>query len=140
GPSIDARLESLFARGIDPDEQGAGGGLTDWPSRADVRAFASEADRRVADALAHADVERPGHPLLDRAEAVFSILEHEAMHQETLLYMWERLPLVQKRAPQLYRPRVGGAPPRQEWIEIPSGCATLGVSRNAIPFGWDDEF
>src|SRR5436853_7111631 len=46
GPSIDARLESLFARGIDPDEQGTGGGLTDWPSRADVRAFASEADRR----------------------------------------------------------------------------------------------
>src|SRR5881396_349902 len=36
GPSIDARLESLFARGIDPDEQGTGGGLTDWPSRADV--------------------------------------------------------------------------------------------------------
>ena len=50
-----------------------------------------EADRRVVDVLATADLDRPGHPLLDRAEAVFTILEHEAMHQETLLYMWQRL-------------------------------------------------
>ena len=47
----------------------------------------------------HADLDRPGHPLLDRAEAVFAILEHEAMHQETLLYMWHRLPFEQKRRP-----------------------------------------
>ena len=31
------------------------------------------------------------------------ILEHEAMHQETLLYMWHRLPFEQKRAPAGYR-------------------------------------
>jgi hypothetical protein len=93
GPSIDARLETLFARGIDPHESGAGGdGAMSWPSRAEVRAFADEADRRVLKALTHADLDVPGHPLLDRAEAVFSILEHEAMHQETLLYMWHRLP------------------------------------------------
>ena len=61
--------------------------------------FAAEADRQVLDALAHGDLERPGHPLLDRAEAVFTILEHEAMHQETLLYMWHRLPFEQKRRP-----------------------------------------
>ena len=53
----------------------------------------------MVDALATADLDRPGHPLLDRAEAVFTILEHEAMHQETLLYMWQRLPLDQKRRP-----------------------------------------
>ena len=40
----------------------------------------------------------PGHPLLDRAEAAYAILEHEAMHQETLLYMWHRLPFEAKRA------------------------------------------
>ena len=56
-----------------------------------VRAFAAEADARVMDALSREELDRPGHPLLDRAEAVFSILEHEAMHQETLLYMWHRL-------------------------------------------------
>src|SRR6516225_6306067 len=79
GPSIDARLETLFARGIDPHE-GTGGGALDpragWPGRGAVRAFADEADARVIDALEHADLDRPGDPLLDRSEAVFTILEH----------------------------------------------------------------
>src|SRR5689334_1286174 len=143
-PSIDARLEALFARGIDPHESAADGAdagraASLWPSRDAVHRFADEADQQVIDALEHAELERPGDPLLDRAEAVFTILEHEAMHQETLLYMWHRLPLTDKRAPAGYRPRVDGASPRQEWIEVPAGCATLGVAREAVPFGWDNE-
>ena len=31
-----------------------------WPGRDEVARFAEEADRRVLDALAHADIERPG--------------------------------------------------------------------------------
>jgi ergothioneine biosynthesis protein EgtB len=167
-PSIDARLESLFARGIDPHENGAGeagraggageagraggageagraggsggaGGSSAWPSRDVVHAFGEEADRQVIDALMHDELDRPGDALLDRAEAVFTILEHEAMHQETLLYMWHRLAFAQKRTPQHYRPRVDGESPRQEWVAIPGGCATLGVARGAIAFGWDNE-
>jgi ergothioneine biosynthesis protein EgtB len=144
--SIDPRLETLFARGIDPHETtaGAGGagraGRDDgWPARDEVRAFADEADRQVIDAILHADVDQPGHPLLDRAEAVFTILEHEVMHQETLLYMWHRLPFEQKRKPAGYRPRVEGVPPRREWVQIPAGCATLGLARGAQEFGWDNE-
>jgi gamma-glutamyl hercynylcysteine S-oxide synthase len=153
GPSIDPQLERLFARGIDPDESATGSGRqspvvshqsvvslqSQWPSRAVVRAFADEADRRVIDALEHAALDKPGDPLLDRAEAVFSILEHEAMHQETLLYMWHRLPFEQKRKPAAYRPRVDGRAPAQEWIDVPAGRATLGVDRASIPFGWDNE-
>ena len=123
GPSIDARLEDLFARGIDPHEATAAGARAPgarvpWPSREVVRSFADEADRRVLDALQHADLDRPGHPLLDRGEAVFAILEHEEMHQETLLYMWHRLPFAQKTAPagvssaHRRRPRAGGVGPR----------------------------
>jgi hypothetical protein len=96
GSSIDANLESLFARGIDPSEDQAGQQTGQrWPSRTTVRQFAEEADRRVRAALERSDLDRPGDPLLDRAEAVFTILEHEAMHQETLLYMWLRLPFDQ---------------------------------------------
>jgi len=138
-PSIDARLEALFARGIDPEEATEGHKAV-WPDRAVVEQFAAEADRQVIDAIAHADVEQSGHPLLDRAEAVFAILEHEAMHQETLLYMWHRLPLQQKRSPPGYSPRVSGSPPSHEWIEVPGGCVTLGVERGSIGFGWDNEF
>ncbi len=138
---IDARLEKLFARGIDPDESrpdGAGRDLA-WPDREVVRQFAAEADRRVVAALARADLERPGHPLLDRAQAAFMVLEHEALHQETLRYMWHRLPFGQKRRPAGYAPRLRGAPPAQEWIRIPAGRAVLGISGETTGFSWDNE-
>lgn len=140
-PGIDEGLERLFARGIDP-EVAAGARPRErdgWPERDVVRAFAAEADRRVLDCLAHDELDRPGHPLLDRAEAVFTILEHEVMHQETLLYMWHRLPFEQKKIPQGYAPIVDGPVPGLEWIGVPGGRATLGVDRGATRFGWDNE-
>ena len=143
GASIDPRLEALFARGIDPHESqtAAPGELAaGWPSRDAVRQFTAEADARVLDVLTREDLDRPGDPLLDRAEAVFCILEHEAMHQETLLYMWHRLSFDEKHPPAAYRPRIEGAVPAEEWIDIPPGCAVLGVDRSAVPFGWDNEF
>jgi len=141
GQSIDERLERLFARGIDPDETAAAShAALAWPSRDAVTAFADEVDRRVLDALEHADLDRPGHPLLDRAEAVYAILEHEAMHQETLLYMWHRLPFEQKTAQRGYAPHTEGSVVAQEWIQVPQGRATLGVERDQTPFGWDNEF
>ena len=144
GSSIDARLERLFARGIDPHESTlahspARSAQAEWPSREAVRAFADEADRLVIDALLRADIEVPGHPLLDRGEAVFAILEHEEMHQETLRYMWHRLPFAQKTAPPGYHPRTEGALAPAEWIKVPAGRATLGADRAAMPFGWDNE-
>ena len=140
GTSIDQALERLFARGIDPEvASGSPEHRHQWPDRDAVRAFAAEADERVLHALAHEEIDRPGHPLLDRAQAAFAILEHEAMHQETLLYMWNRLPLDQKHRPPGYAPRVDGRPPTSGWIEVPSGRATLGVDHAAVPFAWDNE-
>ena len=145
-PSIDARLEQLFARGIDPHESQAGGGVNgveatraQWPSRGTVRQFAAEADRQVLDALAHGDIDVPGHPLLDRAEAAFSILEHEAMHQETLLYMWHRLPLDQKRRPAGYRPATTGAVPEQAWVQCRRAGRRSASTASGGPFAWDNE-
>ena len=147
-PSIDPALEALFARGIDPHESSghvgndathARGPRAGWPTRDAVRRFAEEADRQVLDALRHADLDQPGHPLLDRAEAAFAMLEHEAMHQETLLYMWHRLPLNHKQRPAGYIVPDGSAVPRQEWIRVPAGRATLGLDRGALVFGWDNE-
>ena len=144
-PSIDARLEALFARGIDPHEsQGdaaarAADARGSWPARDEVQQFAVEADRQVLDALEREDLDRPGHPLLDRGEAAFAILEHEAMHQETLLYMWHRLPLDQKRRPADYAAVTDGLVPPPEWIEVPAGRATLGLDRDDLVFGWDNE-
>ena len=138
-PSIDARLEQLFARGIDPAEESDSPDSAAWPSRSVVEAFVEEADKQVLDALATEDLDRPGDPLLDGAEAVFTILEHEAMHQETLLYMWHRLPHDQKRRPDGYAPITQGSAPATKWVGLPPGRATLGVARGSIRFGWDNE-
>src|SRR5262245_20648306 len=116
-PGIDERLERLFARGIDPSDA-SGAPHQQWPARHEVRAFADEADRRLLDALANDELDRPGHPLLDHAEAAFAILEHEAMHQETLLYMWHRLPCDRKRKPARYVASVDGRAPAVEWIDV----------------------
>ena len=140
-PSIDAHLEQLFARGIDPEEtsDSPDSAADLWPSRSVVQAFVEEADKQVLQALAHEELDRTGVPLLDGAEAVFTILEHEALHQETLLYMWHRLPHDQKLRPGGYTPVTQGAVPTPEWIGLPAGRANLGVARGSIPFGWDNE-
>ncbi len=140
--AVDARLEEIFARGIDPeDEQGATprGGVGAWPDRRAVRQFADACDHLIEHALLHDAVERAGVPVLERAEGVFTILEHEAMHQETLLYMWHRLPLAEKTRPTGYVP-IQGPPPVQCRVAIPAGTVTLGARRGDVAFGWDNEF
>jgi len=107
-PSIDARFETLFARGIDPDESATPVEMT-WPARKDVLSFADEVDRQLIDLMEHADC----------ADAVFTVLEHEAMHQETLLYMWHRLPFADKKRPRSYTVSVAGGASGTEWIDVP---------------------
>ena len=142
-PGVDARLETIFARGIDPEDEASAtprGGIQAWPTRDEVRAFGAACDRLIETALAGDDVEREGVAVLERAEGVFTLLEHEAMHQETLLYMWHRLPSEKKRRPADYRPRVEGAVPAAATVIVPAGAATLGADRAMARFGWDNEF
>jgi ergothioneine biosynthesis protein EgtB len=144
-PGVDAAMERLFERGIDPDSvesavprSGAG---TIWPSRDDVLDYGARADAAIVDALQHADFDMSGatHRAMRGGEAIFTALEHEAMHQETLLYMWHRLAHAQKTPPApLHYER--GAAPRPATVTIPAGVATLGAARGDILFGWDNEF
>ena len=140
---VDERLEQLFARGIDPDsEQTAvprSGAATTWPRRAEVLAFARAADEVMLAALADAPFVED-RPAMRGGEAIFTALEHEAMHQETLLYMWHRLPHDQKRRPAGLRYELEPSRFAQTRVSIPEGVATLGAHRNRIAFGWDNEF
>ena len=138
-PGIDAELERIFARGIDPEDEAAVGTEAAWPARARVLHYVDEADRRLRAAILQADIDRPGDALLDRAEAVYAVIEHEEMHQETLHYIWHRLPFEQKRQPARYLLQVDGYRPPAEMIEIAPGRATLGVGRDQAAFAWDNE-
>lgn len=142
-PGVDARLERLFARGIDPDSVDSAvprsGEDTQWPSRDEVLAFGAAADALITRAMSEARFDE-SRPAMRRGEALFTALEHEAMHQETLLYMWHRLPHEQKQRP-LYLPyEVKGEPPAAGTVTILAGTATLGAHRAEIVFGWDNEF
>jgi iron(II)-dependent oxidoreductase len=140
---IDSRLEELFARGIDPDSEGAAiprsGASTLWPPREDVLAFGRAVDEAVIDALRHARLDE-SRPAMRRAQGLFTALEHEAMHQETLLYMWHRLPHEDKKKPLDVKYELDGAPPAYRTVTIPHGTATLGADRDRALFGWDNEF
>ncbi len=138
---VDPALERLFARGIDPaDRSGVRNRGQEWPPRDDVRAYASAADTAIEAALAHDEIARSGQPVLDRAEGVYTLIEHEATHQETLLYIWHQVPYDQKIAPGDARPLTDGAPPAAATVRIPSGRVILGAERSQVPFGWDNEF
>jgi formylglycine-generating enzyme required for sulfatase activity len=137
--SIDRRLEDLFNRGIDPASADAARTHRrgDWPAREAVRAFAAECDARVLDAYATAPLDDPSNPRLHHAQAAYTILEHEEMHHETLLYIVHRLPDDNKRvAPGAHR---DAAPAQRDPVAIPAGRATLGVDRGMLPFAWDNE-
>ncbi|HKR62819.1 MAG TPA: SUMF1/EgtB/PvdO family nonheme iron enzyme [Thermoanaerobaculia bacterium] len=128
-PGVDERLETLFARGIDPADESAVRSPTDvWPSREEVQVFAAACDALVEAALAETPI----------GEASFTIIEHELMHQETLLYMLHNLPYEKKQSSslQVAKSSRGFSPARS--IAIPAGRATLGTSREF--FGWDNEF
>ena len=142
-PPIDARLEGLFERGIDPDSvdsavprSGAG---TRWPARDEVLEFGARADEAIVRALEEAEL-LEDRPAMQRAQALYTALEHEAMHQETLLYMWHRLPYEQKVRPDTWLPPSGGSASAGGTVRIPAGLATLGADRVVLPFGWDNEF
>ena len=139
---IDEALEVLFARGIDPSSRQAAqdAAITDWPDRRTVQEYARAADRAILDALDTAVVEGDANPVLYRGQGVFTMLEHEVMHQETLLYMWHRFDPTRKKRPAGASPLVDGAVPDRESVRIPAGRATLGAALDAIPFGWDNEF
>jgi ergothioneine biosynthesis protein EgtB len=126
GKAFSAGFDRLFAFGIDP----VGGGLpsdapSDWPSVAEIREY----NQRVRQTLDDAEHD---------AFLLHMAVEHRLMHAETLAYMLHQLPLEGKHAePQ------APAPPSEaihrDMIEIPAGCATLGLPRDGS-FGWDNEF
>ncbi len=135
---VDARLETLFARGIDPeDETAVKSPVNPWPSRDEVRAFAAECDARVEDALRNAILDDDNVPQLRGGEAVFTILEHELMHQETLMYMLHALPYEMKRGVAREAPLFSERRGDSE-VRIPAGKATLGAPHGV--FAWDNEF
>ena len=131
---VSADYERLFERGIDPEDEGGVKSPTDlWPPREKVLAYARTADEMIEAALRR--------DLSNIADYVIAIIEHEFMHQETLLYMLHNMEYEgkQKTAPlSRAEPALSGAERDTDEVRVPAGIATLGLSRDQ--WGWDNEF
>jgi len=142
-PGVDRHLETIFARGIDPDSEATAvaRGNPSWPSRAEVSEYVASADRLVSEAIASADIDRPGHPLLEQGQALWTILEHEEMHQETLAHIWHQVPYARKRKPADYVTETASAalPDLTARTRIERAGVTLGTGLGEAPFAWDNE-
>ncbi|MGH7725967.1 MAG: SUMF1/EgtB/PvdO family nonheme iron enzyme [Candidatus Eiseniibacteriota bacterium] len=147
---FDANLDSLFAFGIDPvDGQLPQDVPADWPALPEIRAYVTRARAAIDECLAGADVSADGPEGLARGHVFQIAIEHRLMHAETLAYMLPHLPLEgfarrvwPDRQPGPVQPgyaRTGG-PGRVRRVGIAAGSATLGLSRHAGVFGWDNEF
>jgi ergothioneine biosynthesis protein EgtB len=145
-PAFNAAYDELFSRGIDPDVDDPSrchdhpDVPSQWPApsavleyRDRVRALVLGAGAAVAE---RADV----HPMAVNDRVFSMVIEHEAMHQETLLYMMQRLDFAAKRRPgglpeyALGPGRTGGP------VDVAAGCARLGAAFDELGFGWDNEF
>jgi formylglycine-generating enzyme required for sulfatase activity len=143
GAHLNADFERLFERGIDPADAGdaAKHERAAWPERRAVAEFAAACDAAVFDALGHADFSpENASPLLARGHAAHTILEHEEMHHETLLYLLHRLPLEKKRIAGRSGAFVEAEPAARGRATVEAGYATLGAARTEQAFGWDNEF
>jgi ergothioneine biosynthesis protein EgtB len=132
-PALDAPKDDLFARGIDPVDTDAylAARPEDWPSPAATLAYRDEVRTRLRALAGTLD------PADERERTVLhTVLEHERMHHETLLYMFEQLPEERKHVPAQAPPPTGTY--EQRHVQVHAGTATLGASDDA-PFVWDNE-
>jgi iron(II)-dependent oxidoreductase len=149
--SFMSEFDAMFERGIDPDVMDptkvhahsiCPANADDWPCLQRIQDYVAECRSRVLKAYASVS-ESNNNPWLTRRRVFNMVMEHEAMHQETLMYMIQQLeppfknepagillPLTQSSQRQLQKRK----------IHIPSGTVVMGAVFDEVPFGWDNEF
>jgi len=143
--SFNPYFDDLFCRGIDPDVDTGECHWhpeipVEWPTLDETFAYRDKVRGAIIDALEALRYCESASVLAQGGRVFQMVLEHEYMHQETLLYMIQQLPLVGKRRPVDFRGYTVGLAPASRPIRIPAGNARLGCNFGDLPFGWDNEF
>lgn len=143
--SFDPYFDDLFCRGIDPDvDTGECHWHPDvpeeWPNMADTLAYRDNVRGALLESLEALDRCGSTDVMARRGRVFQMVLEHEFMHQETLLYMLQQLPLGKLRRPRPLPQYSFQRAPASRSVLIPSGRARLGAKFSEALFGWDNEF
>src|SRR6476620_12584201 len=117
-------LTTLFARGIDPLDTSAADKLAiqRWPERGVVADYITRVEN---------EMERAFESEIDPIY-LHTAVEHEEMHQETLMYLIHRVPCEFKRTPLSVQSDPGTASLPASWIRIEAGSTQLGADPESI--------
>jgi ergothioneine biosynthesis protein EgtB len=143
--SINPYFDDLFCRGIDPDvDTGECHWHPDvpaqWPSLRETVAYRDRVRAAILDALAALPQTHSDDIMACDGRIFEMLLDHEAMHQETLLYLIQQLPIERKHRPMRPLRYSFESAAESKPIHIPVGEACLGAKFADTAFGWDNEF
>jgi len=143
--SFNPYFDEVFCRGMDPDIDTGEchwhpEAPPEWPDLATTIDYRDRVRRALLESVEilsrHGLARGPAG-----GERVFQMaLEHEYMHQETLLYMMQQLPCERKKPPEARGSYRFDKVPRAQPVQVPAGKARLGARYDDLPFGWDNEF
>jgi ergothioneine biosynthesis protein EgtB len=145
-PSFAPAFDDMFSRGIDPDvdhperchdhpEVPAR-----WPELDAVLAYRDRVRAAVLESIDAVGERAATDPMAQNGRVFAMVVEHELMHQETLLYMIQQLSPELKVRPSWLPAYILGDGVARPPVAVPAGRVTLGADFDALPFGWDNEF
>src|SRR2546422_6209895 len=144
-PSTTPAYRGLSSRGIDPDVDDPSHchehpEIPDrWPALAEVLAYRDRVRATVLESVDAVAECAPAHLMARNARVFSMVIEHELMHQETLLYMLQELAHERKIRPAWLPPAVMGRGRPPATVPVAAGTATLGAELQDVSFAWDNE-
>jgi iron(II)-dependent oxidoreductase len=143
-PSFDLYFDDLFCRGIDPDVDTGECHWhpqvpEKWPSLAETIAYRDQVRGVLLESLDALPRSRSENLMAQEGRVFQMVLEHEYMHQETLMYMLQQLAPERKRHPEGFSRYSFERAPESREILIPAGKARLGTRLSELQFVWDNE-
>ena len=138
---INPRFESMFAIGVD---EMSWDDLSDenysWPSVAEVKAYRGQVRAVVDSVIRLTPLSLPigwNHPWW----TILMGIEHERIHLETSSVLIRQHALSYVKKHPAWEPcRVSGPAPQNVLLEVAAGKVSLGKDRNALHYGWDNEY
>ena len=138
---IDPNLESIFAVGVD---EMSWDDLNDdhysWPTLSQTQAYRDKVYTFVSELIDSLPLTLP----ITWESPWWVILmgiEHENIHLETSSVLIRQLPFESIREDRRWQECMQyGEAPQNELLEVTAGKVTLGKSKDAILFGWDNEY
>jgi ergothioneine biosynthesis protein EgtB len=141
-PSANPYFDDIFSRGIDPDVD-SGECHTHpeaprrWPDTGAIARYRDDVRDSVLEALYGARAKPRDE---ERRRSFYITLEHELMHQETLLYMIYQLAPERKIRSRDFPEDIFDQAPASVEVTVPAGQARLGAPGDELEYGWDNEF